>query len=102
MITRRLNHTRAGASSAVAPRSSWEERAACAGLLTFADWPVDSQREWCSDCPVRNECLRLGLQTIPTAKDAKDSGLVWGGMLPREVADLIELRNCNAPAGQVA
>ena len=42
--------------------TAWMEEALCAAEWGFTDWPPELQERLCRDCPVRTECLHLGVQ----------------------------------------
>ena len=58
---------------------AWESDALCRGDLEFCDRPIPDQVALCLPCPVRLECLELGLSLRP---ERKDSTVVFGGMPP--------------------
>ena len=58
---------------------AWESDALCRGDLGFCDRPIAGQIVLCLPCPVRLECLELGLSLRP--KD-KSSTVVFGGLPP--------------------
>jgi hypothetical protein len=71
--------------------TEWQDRAACSGVIHFADWLPNEQRAVCRDCPVKAECIELGLATVATVKDALD-GVVYGGLHPKQFAELVRAR----------
>jgi hypothetical protein len=71
---------------------AWRDQAACGQHLHFTDWHVCRQVSVCRDCPVTTECAQLGLESMPTVRDALNSGTVYGGLRPVELAALIRQR----------
>jgi hypothetical protein len=69
----------------------WEEQAACAGWINFGDWPARQQLEVCHGCPVTDPCAELGLQRTWSIEVAL-RGPVWGGMEPKQLAELVRQR----------
>ena len=66
-------------STTISPEA-WESDALCRGDLEFCDRPIPDQLALCQQpCPVRLECLELGLSLRP--KD-KSSTVVFGGLPP--------------------
>lgn len=60
---------------------AWESDALCRGDLGFCDRPIPDQLALCQQpCPVRLECLELGLSLRP---QYKESTVVFGGLPPR-------------------
>jgi hypothetical protein len=71
---------------------AWRDKAACGTHLRFTDWHVTRQANVCRDCPVTAECTQLGLESTPTVRDALNSGTVYGGLKPVQLAALIRQR----------
>ena len=51
----------------------WHLQAACAGILTFLNWPLDNTKQVCEGCPVQARCraagmmpyqIRMGVETV--------------------------------------
>lgn len=62
----------------------WQDRAACLDYdpdLWFPEWPKSNEyreaRRICNGCPVRKECLELGLELAPKYG-------MFGGLTPGE------------------
>ena len=58
---------------------AWESDALCRGDLGFCDRSIADQLALCLLCPVRLECLELGLSLRP---EGKSSTVVFGGLPP--------------------
>lgn len=78
-----------GSRAAVSSPLGWWERARCAGrgpsaVFFPADGGDDRQaKAWCTECPVRTECLDWGLE---------EAHGVWGGLSHRERRRLVRAR----------
>lgn len=82
-------------------REEWEERALCRGVDPFMWLPEDENghvsragqaqaKRLCLGCRVRLECLQLAMGREGDVSHHGRYG-VWGGMTPRERADLASL-----------
>ena len=58
---------------------AWESDALCRGDLEFCDRPFSDQVTLCWPCPVRLECMELGLSLRP---EGKYSTVTFGGIPP--------------------
>lgn len=58
----------------------WMDRAACAGILDFPDWPVDRQKTHCGRCPVQAACLDFALAQPEIVRDSA----TFAGLTGRE------------------
>lgn len=66
--------------------SDWQERALCAGDLQFTERPEWETRPTCAACPVRAECLELGIAGC-TSREASCT-VPYGGVSAGELARL--------------
>ena len=63
---------------AAAQLGEWLDDARCAGTPDFTEWPLTSQRVLCGPCPVRAQCIRLGVESargVPTGHVLPHGGL---------------------------
>ena len=68
---------------------AWADQAACRGDLSFTDRPADEQAATCRRCPVRFECLELGVEQ---ARGNSACGVGFGGRTSVEVLEIARTR----------
>lgn len=66
----------------------WQERARCAGDLTFTERPYVQQARVCAGCPVRIECLEFGVAHATGKADTT----CYGGLPPEKLARIARAR----------
>ena len=80
----------------------WMADAACANMPLFTKLPWPEQLKLCNVCEVRAECLEFGLGLVDPGR-VKRQGIVYGGVPPQELHQLLKQRSktaaaCEAPA----
>ena len=75
---------------------SWRQRGACVGLDPDVFYPhtddeADEAKAICAQCPVRETCLEVAL-------DTREAEGVWGGTTARERRRLLRQRRKTAAA----
>jgi hypothetical protein len=74
----------------------WMADAVCGTVVGFTELPVATQKAICDACPVVDPCRRYGA-TLPNAHGvSRDEGPVFGGLTPRELAEMAEDEEENA------
>lgn len=71
------------------PDRDWQDQAKCRTDLTFTDRPLDQQSPICRRCPVRGECIELGISLAPT--DPAHT-VAYGGIDPGQLVRLADDR----------
>lgn len=80
---------------------AWMDRAECAGIWRFVDWPRDERMAYCDHCPVRAECEEYGVEVNSSrlVSDAKSPGAMvpFGGLTEADMYVRVLARRQETP-----